>query len=65
MSAFHFVLYTLVKTKFLQVLPIWEGTSTVMSLDVLRAINKSQGAALSALQLRIRKIAEEADSQVI
>jgi len=46
-----------------QVLPIWEGTSTVMSLDVLRAINKSQGAALSALQLRIRKIAEEADSQ--
>ena len=36
-----------------------------MSLDVLRAINKSRGAALSALQLRIEKIAEEAHSQVI
>ena len=45
-------------------MPIWEGTSTVMSLDVLRAINKSRGAALSALQLRIEKIAQEAESQV-
>ena len=35
-----------------------------MSLDVLRAINKSRGAALSALQLRIEKIAQEAESQV-
>ena len=50
---------------FLQVLPIWEGTSSVMSLDVLRAINKSRGASLQALQCRIEKIAREADLQVI
>lgn len=50
---------------FLQVLPIWEGTSSVMSLDVLRAINKSRGGSLLALQCRIEKIAREADHQVI
>ena len=36
-----------------------------MSLDVLRAINKSRGAALSALQLKIEKIAKEVESQVM
>ena len=27
-------------------LPIWEGTTNILSLDVLRALNKSQGRAL-------------------
>jgi len=29
-----------------QVLPIWEGTTNVLSLDVLRAVQKSNGGAL-------------------
>lgn len=32
-----------------QVLPIWEGTSNVMSLDVLRSIFKSKGQALKII----------------
>ena len=36
-----------------------------MSLDVLRAINKSRGAALLVLQTRVEKIAAESDSKVI
>ncbi|CAL4175553.1 unnamed protein product, partial [Meganyctiphanes norvegica] len=32
-----------------QVLPIWEGTSNIMSLDVLRSILKTNGAVLAAL----------------
>ena len=39
-----------------QVLPIWEGTSSVMALDVLRALGKSRYAALSALQQRLAAI---------
>ena len=39
---------------FLQVLPIWEGTSTVMSLDVLRAIQKSKGNVLNSLFNEVR-----------
>lgn len=31
-----------------QVLPIWEGTTNVLSLDVLRSISKSQGQVLKA-----------------
>ena len=31
-----------------QVLPIWEGTTNILSLDVLRALAKSQGSALKA-----------------
>ena len=38
----------------LAVLPIWEGTSTVMSLDVLRAIQKSKGNVLNSLFNEIR-----------
>lgn len=34
----------------LQVLPIWEGTTNVLSLDVLRAIAKSKGSILQSLQ---------------
>ena len=41
-----------------QVLPIWEGTTNVMSLDVLRAVSKSQGAALGAWVERIEAKAE-------
>lgn len=33
-----------------QVLPIWEGTTNVLSLDVLRAIAKSKGSILQSLQ---------------
>nr|XP_045610109.1 acyl-CoA dehydrogenase family member 11-like [Procambarus clarkii] len=32
-----------------QVLPIWEGTSNIMSLDFLRAVTKTNGKALTAL----------------
>ena len=39
-----------------QVLPIWEGTSSVMALDVLRALGKSKHAALHALQHRLAAI---------
>ena len=38
----------------IQVLPIWEGTSTVMSLDVLRAIQKSKGNVLNSLFNEVR-----------
>ena len=31
-----------------QVLTIWEGTTNVLSLDVLRALVKSQGTVLQA-----------------
>ncbi|KAK2170519.1 hypothetical protein LSH36_2g02021 [Paralvinella palmiformis] len=31
-----------------QVLPIWEGTTNILSLDALRAISKSQGQCLRA-----------------
>jgi len=39
-----------------QVLPIWEGTSSVMALDVRRAIAKTGGAALAALHSRLVSI---------
>jgi hypothetical protein len=32
-----------------QVLPIWEGTTNILSLDVLRAIGKSKGQVMLAL----------------
>lgn len=43
-----------------QVLPIWEGTSSVMSLDVLRAIEKSKGEVLTSLNKRICEITTKA-----
>ncbi len=43
-----------------QVLPIWEGTSTVMSLDVVRALVKSKGEALAAFKARIDEITRKA-----
>lgn len=36
-----------------QVLPIWEGTTNVLSLDILRCINISNGAVLQSLQENI------------
>eukprot|EP01063_Lacrimia_lanifica_P005510 TRINITY_DN13289_c0_g1_i1.p1 TRINITY_DN13289_c0_g1~~TRINITY_DN13289_c0_g1_i1.p1 ORF type:complete len:613 (+),score=143.14 TRINITY_DN13289_c0_g1_i1:54-1841(+) len=36
-----------------QVLPIWEGTSNVMSLDVLRAVQKTHGAVLRSFAARV------------
>ena len=48
-----------------QVLPIWEGTSTVMSLDVLRSIQKSSGSVLEALIATTAKMIEvEAESEL-
>ena len=38
-----------------QVLPIWEGTSNVMSLDVLRSAAKSGGAVMDALGARVER----------
>jgi len=32
----------------IQVLPIWEGTTNVLSLDVLRAIQKTDGEVINA-----------------
>jgi acyl-CoA dehydrogenase len=42
-----------------QVLPVWEGTSNVLSLDVLRAMAR-EGAHTAALE-RIRQYIDEAD----
>jgi len=47
-----------------QVLPIWEGTSSVMALDVRRAIAKTNGAALAALHSRLVSIIGNAESVV-
>eukprot|EP00095_Tigriopus_kingsejongensis_P011261 maker-scaffold708_size108518-snap-gene-0.18 protein:Tk11261 transcript:maker-scaffold708_size108518-snap-gene-0.18-mRNA-1 annotation:"hypothetical protein BRAFLDRAFT_122038" len=41
-----------------QVLPIWEGTSNVMSLDVLRSIVKSKGQVIEALMAKVKQIAQ-------
>eukprot|EP00090_Calanus_glacialis_P014542 TRINITY_DN23353_c0_g1_i1.p1 TRINITY_DN23353_c0_g1~~TRINITY_DN23353_c0_g1_i1.p1 ORF type:complete len:365 (-),score=121.69 TRINITY_DN23353_c0_g1_i1:50-1117(-) len=41
-----------------QVLPIWEGTSSVMSLDVVRAIHKTKGEAMTAFHSRVKNIIE-------
>ena len=43
-----------------QVLPIWEGTSNVMSLDVLRSIAKSNGEVLGAFKSRVAAITADA-----
>ena len=45
-----------------QVLPIWEGTSNVMSLDVLRSIAKSKGEVLMAFQGRVSATVKSAES---
>merc|ERR1719474_1035819 len=44
-----------------QVLPIWEGTSSVMSLDVVRAIHKTRGDALLVFKSHVEQVAGEAE----
>jgi alkylation response protein AidB-like acyl-CoA dehydrogenase len=45
-----------------QVLPIWEGTTNVLSLDVLRALGRGEG--VEALLARLSTAAEQADAHV-
>ena len=45
-----------------QVLPIWEGTSSVISLDVLRAMKNSNGEALLAFKSHVLQICKESSS---
>ncbi|XP_047494787.1 acyl-CoA dehydrogenase family member 11-like [Penaeus chinensis] len=42
-----------------QVLPIWEGTTNIMSLDFLRAVVKTEGQALTALYRDVKGRVEE------
>lgn len=44
-----------------QVLPIWEGTSSVMSLDVVRAIHKTRGEALMVFKSHVDQVSREAE----
>ena len=46
----------------LQVLPIWEGTSSVMSLDVVRALQKTKGEALVAYKRKIERVLDSASA---
>lgn len=47
-----------------QVLPIWEGTTNVLSLDVLRALQKSQGQVFQAFLADIdRRLASSAEKK--
>merc|ERR1719510_2242309 len=46
-----------------QVLPIWEGTSNVMALDVMRALTKTKGEALRVFRNRILSILRSASTQ--
>ena len=39
----------------MQVLPIWEGTTNILSLDVLRSIVKSQGNVLNAFYANVHE----------
>ena len=41
-------------------LPIWEGTTNILSLDVLRVQTKSKGTALQALLVDIKQRLENA-----
>ncbi|XP_042237513.1 acyl-CoA dehydrogenase family member 11-like [Homarus americanus] len=45
-----------------QVLPIWEGTTNIMSLDFLRAMAKSKGEALTAVYDDVKARIEEVTS---
>ncbi|MCA9872429.1 MAG: hypothetical protein KC441_02210, partial [Anaerolineales bacterium] len=43
-----------------QVLPIWEGTTNVLSLDALRALAGEEGEGLRALKSKVRASAAQA-----
>lgn len=45
-----------------QVLPIWEGTTNVLSLDALRALAKEEGEGLRALKAKVARSAAQASS---
>lgn len=45
-----------------QVTPIWEGTTNILSLDVLRAVAKSEGQVLQAYHGRIQSVLNQAGS---
>ena len=45
-----------------QVLPIWEGTSSVMSLDMLRAVEKTKGEALKSFKNRVSQMVNSASA---
>ena len=51
-----------------QVLPIWEGTSNVMALDVLRALSKSKGESIRVFRKRVLSVigsaAKSSDSNI-
>lgn len=42
-----------------QVLPIWEGTTNILSLDVLRAIAKTNGEVLHVFETDVKKRLEK------
>ena len=46
-----------------QVLPIWEGTTNVLSLDVLRGLDRS-GTALTVLEAEIRRLTADAGDRL-
>ncbi|XP_064104129.1 acyl-CoA dehydrogenase family member 11-like [Macrobrachium nipponense] len=46
-----------------QVLPIWEGTSNIMSLDFLRAVMKTNGEALTSLYEDIKARLEDSKAK--
>lgn len=48
-----------------QVLPIWEGTSNIMSLDFLRAVTKTKGESLTALYEDVKARTEDIQSSMI
>jgi len=37
-------------------MPIWEGTTNVLSLDVLRAVDKSNGGVLVAFSKEVHNL---------
>jgi hypothetical protein len=43
-----------------QVLPIWEGTTNILSLDVLRSMEKSKGMSIRVFAKHVNLICEEA-----
>jgi len=45
-----------------QVLPIWEGTTNVLSLDVIRAIKKTNGEVLRAFGARVTQITSKSST---
>ncbi|MGB5061191.1 MAG: acyl-CoA dehydrogenase family protein, partial [Candidatus Promineifilaceae bacterium] len=48
-----------------QVLPIWEGTTNVLSLDALRALTSEEGEGLRALKSKIQQCAAQVEDQVL